>query len=144
MIRQSRPEEINALITLWLASTTQAHPFISPDYWLESESIVRQVYLPQARTWVYVEQERIVGFISILDERFIGALFVTEPFFGRGIGSALIGHAQQHFPELSLEVYQENRRAVDFYQRRGFQIAEPAWQEETQHATWIMSWKNGT
>ncbi|MCT4703304.1 N-acetyltransferase [Enterobacteriaceae bacterium H20N1] len=141
MIRRLLPGEMDALIALWLASTIDAHPFIAKSYWQESESIVRNVYIPQSRTWVYVEQEKIVGFISILDQRFIGALFVADTFSGKGIGSALIKHAQARFPELSLEVYQKNQRAVHFYHHQGFRIEESAWQEETRHPTWIMSWR---
>lgn len=140
MIRLVLPGEMDALIELWLESTIQAHPFIAENYWRESESIVRNVYMPQSRTWVYISDEKIVGFISILDERFIGALFVAEPFSGKGIGGKLIEYVKKGFPELSLEVYQKNQRAVHFYHRHGFRIEESAWQEETRHPTWIMSW----
>lgn len=141
MIRQILPGEMDALIELWLSSTIEAHPFIAENYWRESESIVRNVYMPQSRTWVYRADETIVGFISILDERFIGAVFVAQPFIGKGIGSELINHVKTRFPELSLEVYQKNQRAVHFYHRHGFHIEESAWQEETRHPTWIMRWQ---
>lgn len=141
MIRRLLAGEMDALIELWLASTIDAHPFIARSYWAESESIVRNVYIPQSCTWVYVEQEKILGFISILDTRFVGALFVTESCTGKGIGSALIKYAQARYLELSLEVYQKNHRAVHFYHRRGFRIEESAWQAETRHPTWIMSWR---
>ncbi|WP_435946829.1 N-acetyltransferase [Dryocola sp. BD586] len=141
MIRLLHAGEMDALIELWLASTIAAHPFIAQSYWRESESIVRNVYIPQSHTWVYVLQDKIVGFISILDARFIGALFLAEAFTGKGIGRALINHVQTRYPELSLEVYQKNQRAVHFYHQQGFRIEESAWQEETRHPTWIMSWR---
>lgn len=140
MIRRLLPGEMDTLIELWLESTIQAHPFIPATYWEESESIVRNVYIPQSLTWVYQEGDKMAGFISILDKRFIGALFVAERFSGKGIGSALIELAQLNFAELSLEVYQKNLRAVYFYHRHGFRIEESAWQEQTHHPTWIMSW----
>lgn len=142
MIRQAEPEETDALIELWLACTIQAHPFIKESYWRESESMVRNVYMPQSLTWVYREGEAMVGFISVLNQRFIGALFVAEPFYSKDIGSKLIEHVKARFSALSLEVYQENRRAVHFYQRRGFAIEETAWQQETGHPTWIIKRRN--
>ncbi|WP_435955772.1 N-acetyltransferase [Dryocola sp. BD626] len=141
MIRPLLAGEMDVLIALWLASTIHAHPFIAETYWRESESIVRNVYIPQSQTWVYEEQGRVVGFISILDERFVGALFVDERYSGQGVGGALIGHVKARFPELSLEVYQKNQRAVHFYHKQGFRIEESAWQEETRHPTWIMGWR---
>lgn len=141
MIRRLRNDEMDALIALWLASTLHAHPFIPAGYWLESESIVRNLYIPQSCTWVYELDGEIVGFASVMDSCFLGALFVAEAFTGRGIGLALIEHAKARFPALSLEVYQKNQRAVHFYHRRGFRIEEGAWQQETRQPTWIMSWQ---
>ena len=141
MIRRLQPDEMDELIEIWLASTIQAHPFISENYWHESESIVRNVYIPQSETWVYQHQDKMVGFISVLDSLFIGALFVSEPFIGKGMGQSLMEHVKQIYPSLSLEVYQKNQRAVHFYHRQGFRIEESAWQNETRHPTWIMSWQ---
>lgn len=141
MIRRLQPDEMDELIEIWLASTIQAHPFISENYWHESESIVRNVYIPQSETWVYKHQDKMVGFISVLDSLFIGALFVSEPFIGKGMGQSLMEHVKEIYPSLSLEVYQKNQRAVHFYHRQGFRIEESAWQNETRHPTWIMSWQ---
>jgi len=141
MIRRLQPDEMDELIEIWLASTIQAHPFISENYWHESESIVRNVYIPQSETWVYQHQDKMVGFISVLDSLFIGALFVSEPFIGKGMGQSLMEHVKEIYPSLSLEVYQKNQRAVHFYHRQGFRIEESAWQNETRHPTCIMSWQ---
>jgi len=141
MIQKWQSENTAPLLSLWLESTTAAHPFIDPSYWKESEPLVRDAYLPSAETWVWMESGAVRGFISVMQSQFIGALFVATADIGNGIGQALIGHAKQHFPYLSLEVYQKNSRAVNFYHAQGFRIEDSAWQEETQHPTWIMSWQ---
>lgn len=142
MIRPAHNADLPALLELWLASTTQAHPFIEESYWLESLGLVREVYLPSAQTWVWEDKvDGLRGFISVMDARFIGALFVAPDALSQGIGNALIRHVMARFPELSLEVYQKNTRAVHFYHRQGFRIEESAWQDETRHPTWIMRWQ---
>jgi putative acetyltransferase len=141
MIREWLSDDTAPLLSLWLESTTAAHPFINPRYWLESEAMVRDVYLPSARTWVWVEADEVRGFISVMHTQFIGALFVATHALGQGIGQALINHVKQRYPALSLEVYQKNSRAVHFYHAQGFRIEDSAWQDETQHPTWIMSWQ---
>ena len=73
--------------------------------------------------------------------KFVGALFVAPSCIGKGIGRALLNHVQQRFPHLTLEVYQKNVRAVNFYHAQGFRIEDSAWQDDTQHPTWIMSWQ---
>ncbi|GAB80619.1 Uncharacterized N-acetyltransferase YjaB [Shimwellia blattae] len=142
MIRRFHPQEMDALLALWLESTTQAHPFIDPGYWQESLPVVRHVYLPHACTWVWEGPGGLEGFISVLERQFIGALFVAPAHLGQGTGRALMHHVQQRFARLSLEVYQQNHRAVAFYLSQGFHIEDCAWQEETRLPTWIMNWSS--
>ena len=141
MIRKWNTSQFEPLLGLWLESTTYAHPFIAPQYWQESLPIVRDTYLPAAETWVFEEEQRLQGFVSVIEARFVGALFVAPNLLHHGIGSALLSVVKQHFSELSLEVYQKNSRAVNFYHAQGFRIQDSAWQDETRHPTWIMHWQ---
>ncbi|MEH2922147.1 N-acetyltransferase [Samsonia erythrinae] len=140
MIRPYRSRDLAPLMHLWLKSTILAHPFIREDYWRESEAEVRDVYIPRSQTWVYEEQKRLIGFISVLEKRFIGALFVEQAYYGKQIGKALIQHVQVQFPLLSLEVYQQNTRACRFYHKQGFVAVEENLNQDTQATTLIMQW----
>lgn len=128
-------------MALWLRSTISGHPFIAESYWHESETAVRDIYLPHSKTWTYMQADKLLGFVSILEQRFVGALFVDPLLVGKGIGSQLMRYVQSCYSSLSLEVYQKNRHAIHFYHRMGFHITEAAWQHDTQHPTWIMCWK---
>ena len=141
MIRKWNTSQFEPLLGLWLEGTTYAHPFIAPQYWQESLPIVRDTYLPAAETWVFEEEQRLQGFVSVIEARFVGALFVAPNRLHHGIGSALLSVVKQRFSELSLEVYQKNSRAVNFYHAQGFRIQDSAWQDETRHPTWIMHWQ---
>ena len=141
MIRKWNTSQFEPLLGLWLESTTYAHPFIAEQYWQESLPIVRDTYLPAAETWVFEEEQRLQGFVSVIEARFVGALFVAPNRLHHGIGSALLSVVKQRFSELSLEVYQKNSRAVNFYHAQGFRIQDSAWQDETRHPTWIMHWQ---
>ena len=140
MIRKWDAKETRPLLTLWLESTIHAHPFIDETYWHESVAVVRDVYLPAASTWVWEESATIKGFVSVMESRFIGALFVAPDAIRRGIGSALLNEVKQHSRWLSLEVYQKNVQAVNFYHAQGFRIEDCAWQDDTLQPTWIMHW----
>ncbi|WKA62422.1 N-acetyltransferase [Pectobacterium aroidearum] len=142
MIRPYCDRDLEPLMQLWLKSTVLAHPFIREDYWRESASAVRDVYIPQSRTWVYEEQGSLIGFISVLEARFIGALFVEQAYYGKQIGTALMQHVQAQFPLLSLEVYQQNTRACRFYHKQGFVIVEENVNQDTQATALIMQWAN--
>ena len=140
MIRKWQNKDLSPLLTLWLESTTFAHPFIAEKYWLDSEKLVREVYLPASQTWVWEEHGEPQGFVSVMETQFVGALFVRPNTVRQGLGKALLDHVKQRFCALTLEVYQKNERAVNFYHAQGFRIEDSAWQDDTQSPTWIMNW----
>ncbi|ATA19859.1 putative acetyltransferase [Gibbsiella quercinecans] len=140
LIRAACREDTERLIQLWLISTIAAHPFVPESYWRQSTWLVRERYLPQAKTWVYLHAGSIVGFISILEERFVGGLFVEQAFYGRQVGQALMQFVQCRYRWLSLEVYEENHRACAFYRKQGFQQAARIYNAETHAFTLIMHW----
>ncbi|CNE45514.1 acetyltransferase [Yersinia rohdei] len=146
MIRAYQPGDLEPLMALWLASTITAHPFIAEQYWHESAPLVRNTYLPAARTWVYLPQgtpqNTLGGFISIIEEQCVGALFVDPSFLGVGIGKSLMNHAQRHYQALTLEVYQKNLRAYHFYRNQGFFVVGRAYNAETQNVILTMQWLN--
>lgn len=98
MIRKWQSDDPAPLLSLWLESTTAAHPFINADYWRENEAMVRDVYLPAAETWIWEEDDKPLGFVSVMQAQFVGALFVSTSLIGKGIGHALLNHVQQRFP----------------------------------------------
>lgn len=57
----------------------------------------------------------IKGFISIIDDSFIGALFVDNAYQGQGIGQSLINTAINQYKSLSLAVYKDNVNSIHFY-----------------------------
>jgi len=141
MIRRSRSDDIEDIMLLWLRSTLAAHPFIAESYWYESAAMVRETFLPQAITWVSCGDDgEIIGFISVLNQQFIGALFVKESVYGQGVAQELMQQAKAHFPLLLLEVYQQNHRAVAFYRKEAFLVVNDTLHPGTGLPTWVLRW----
>ena len=140
MIRAFQTLDLNALMSLWLTTTIEAHPFIDEAYWRESEALVRDVYLPDAETWVAEQDGALLGFISVMERQFIGALFVARSAQGRGIGRALMAQVKDIYPELLLEAYKENANAVSFYLKQGFRITAEQPHPGTGQMTYVMRW----
>ncbi len=141
MIRPFQSADMQPLLDLWLESTTRAHPFIHSGYWVESLPLVRDEYLPQSVSWVDERGGSLTGFISVLMDQFIGAIFVSPAYYRQGIGSALMEKAKQHYPVLSLEVYRLNRPARAFYYRQGFREIGSAFSVETGHRILTLQWR---
>lgn len=98
MIREAQRSELPAILELWLESTTWGHPFIKANYWRDCIPLVRDAYLANAQNWVWEEDGKLLGFVSIMEGRFLAAMFVAPKAVRRGIGKALMQYVQQRHP----------------------------------------------
>ena len=140
MIRKSCEADLEKLLDIWLRASIQAHNFVPEDYWQKMKPSVKKYYLPNADSYVYEDKHKIKGFISIIDDKHIGALFVSPEYQHQKIGSKLIKYVKQRYPELSLKVYTKNSGALRFYQRHGFKIIAEQQDDGTKEAELLMSW----
>ncbi|MBM6861672.1 GNAT family N-acetyltransferase, partial [Clostridium saudiense] len=101
MIRNIENKDIDKIMDIWLRSTIKAHDFIPKEYWENNYNTVKNVYIPMAETFVYEDEECIKGFISIINNEFIGALFVDIDFQNSGIGKKLINYSINKYKNLS-------------------------------------------
>ena len=66
----------------------------------------------------YVENE-IKGFAGVLGNE-LKMLYVHPKWQGQGIGRSLLSYSKQNFKIQYVDVYEQNKQAVDFYERMGF------------------------
>lgn len=124
MIRTFSPDDAAEVTALWLESSAQAHPFLPTGFTAHAEADMREVFLPLSDEVVlYVDDAsgRIDAFMAFTGD-FLGALFVRPSAQGRGIGRRLLRIALRMHPELTLSVYTDNVRAVEFYRRHGLAV----------------------
>lgn len=120
-IRRSRKDEGDKLVSIWCRSVDATHHFLSPDYRIELEGLVRS-FLPEAPLWVAVtEKDEPVAFILLTDKH-IDALFVDPDMRGSGVGKLLIEHALSLTSTLTTDVNEQNDQAVGFYKKMGFKV----------------------
>ena len=113
---------------LWLAANLQAHGFISYGYWKENQALVKD--------------GEILGFVG-LDGEYIEGIFAAGKAQSQGIGKSLLDFLKAKKPELHLNVYQKNTRAIRFYEREGFQIQSEGLDEATGEKDYAMAWQQG-
>lgn len=140
MIREMHKEDIDSVMDIWITSTIKAHPFIGQDYWLKHYRNVKSKYLSVAKTYVAIEDDVIVGFISILKDYFIGALFIIPGRQGRKFGEALLNHGKQLYPTLRAHAYEKNPRAVNFYKRQGFEAIGKQENVDSHFIEYVFDW----
>ena len=83
-----------------------------------------------AETWVYEDEERVVGFIALIGDE-VGAIFVYPEMQGHGVGRALMDHARGLRDKLELNVFKQNEKGRRFYDRYGFRFVSEHVNEQT-------------
>lgn len=144
MIRKFREEDTVKVMTIWTKGNFKAHDFIDKDYWLLNFNKVKDEYLKKSDTYVYIEKEEIKGFISILGDGYIGAIFVRIDSLRQGIGRKLINYVKEKYDKLTLNVYEKNMDAILFYVALGFVNTKIQVDEETGEKEYVMEWKEET
>lgn len=131
--------KLDRIMELWLETNIQAHDFIDRNYWKSNYEAVKEM-MPQATIYAYQEEDTIQAFVGLMDN-YIAGIFVSNKMQSKGIGKKLLAYCKNNLDELTLDVYQKNERAVQFYLREGFVITEEKIDENTKEIEYEMKWK---
>lgn len=143
MIRKSTDQDYKKLADLWLEASRQGHYFISSEHWEKLADKIWKHYLPLSNTFVFEDKHKIKGFISLLDNNYIGALFVHPQYQRQKIGTKLLRYIRRRRPNMQLKVFIRNVNALAFYQKHGFRAVAESTDEETGEAELLMAWAQG-
>ncbi|MGM0258469.1 GNAT family N-acetyltransferase [Enterococcus sp. AZ102] len=140
MVTKMNPDQLERVLTIWLATNQTAHDFIDPTYWKQQLPTVREA-MKTAEIYVYQQQGEIVGFIGLVDGDIAG-LFVSSSVQRQGIGHTLLAKAKTIAPSLSLAVYAKNQQAFRFYSKEGFVVIGKSQDAATGEYEYQMKWTN--
>jgi len=139
MIRKLEKQDINEIMDIWLNTNILTHEFISEEYWNSNFESVKKEIL-NADNYVFEENSVIEGFIGIING-YIAGIFVRKDKQSKGIGKKLIEYCKSIHPELTLKVYQKNKKAIKFYHREKFETKERYIDEKNREIEILMSWR---
>jgi len=143
MIRKATARDYAKLADLWLAASLEAHHFIAAAYWHDMQKSVLRDYFPNSETYVFEDRRQLKGFISLMENNYIGALFVSPAYQGRQIGKKLLAYVRRRRSHLNLNVFTKNTKAIRFYQRENFKIVNEQKDVSTGEKELQMSWAVG-
>ena len=89
MIRKREEKDNDEILNVWYQASSLAHPFLEADFVEKTKKDLRDVYIPNTETWVYEENNSVIGFISMIGNE-IGGLFVLPNKHFKGIGTRLV------------------------------------------------------
>ena len=140
MIRPLCAEDLDTAVSIWYSASIKAHDFIPEEFWSSQKQNMRDLYLPNCKSWVYEKDNCILGFISYY-EGDMPAIFVDPASQSQGVGTKLLEHLKQRYDMLTLTVYAENEKTHQFYIRHGFTDIGKNTCEHTGHEQYAMIWK---
>ena len=119
-----------------------ANSFIDRDYWLEIYNDIKIDFLEKWKTYVYTENEEILGFISI-DNNEIKAIFVKENYRGNEIGTKLVNYYRNNLKtgeEIFSKIFKKNMNGIIFFSNLQFKNVKIQLNEKFNETEYIMTW----
>lgn len=141
MIRKYEEKDLEWVISIWYESILDAHSFIDSGYWYLAKERVIKDYLPKADTFVYEEDRIIKGFISIVEDESIWAIFVEEGYRRQGIADNLIKHVQEKYDLLTVSIYKKNESAMWVFRRNDFEFEHTQIDVNTNQPEMLFVWR---
>lgn len=136
-IKESQTYEV---MNLWLRATTHANPFVEQDFWKNHYEVVKDKYINEQETFVYMDCDTIMGFVCITDDNMIGGLFVDPEYQNKGIGTELLNYLKEEYALLQIKIYANNRKAFKFATNSGFIIDGAIRHEHNNEIMYTMLW----
>lgn len=130
MIREYEHSDAMRLIEIWQSSSSVAHPFLDAGFVEKVKKDMKDIYLPNAKTWVFEENNVVIGFISMIENE-IGGLFVYPDSQSKGVGTKLVNFINEFHNELEVEVFKQNKIGRAFYDKYGFKLIKEYFDKES-------------
>jgi putative acetyltransferase len=105
---------------IWRAAVNATHDFLAPS---DRDAIEAELleFFPQVSLLLAVDSsDAPLGFMFLHDGH-LEALFVDPDHHGKGIGKALIRNVLAAHPNLTVDVNEQNPKALRFYEHLGFE-----------------------
>ena len=109
------------VLEVWERSVLATHDFLSQPDFIEIKKLVDSIDFAGFQIGCLLIRYRVKGFVGVSADK-IEMLFLDPDAFGLGYGAALLQFAIKEFGATTVDVNEQNLRAVKFYQRNGFEI----------------------
>ena len=138
MIRKIREDDIVKVMSLWMKGNLKYHNFIDKDYWLEIFNNKKEELL-NTDTFVYIENEKILGFISLNNQN-VTDIYVDNNLLRTGIGTKLINYCKDLKENLEVTIFEKNIKAILFFSSLDFKNMGIHINEKFNEKEYILKW----
>ncbi|ERJ57629.1 GNAT family N-acetyltransferase [Sphingobacterium paucimobilis] len=118
MIRKIEKADYPRLIEIWISAVQHTHDFLKEeDFVFYKEQL--PVYFGYVTLYGVEDEAGLQGFMGVADGC-LEMLFIHDDSRGKGIGRKLIAYGIANLDVVKVDVNEQNRQAVGFYEHVGF------------------------
>ena len=140
VIRTSGPDDISAIMGLWLENNMRWYPHLDPSYWHEQYDLVRERYLHTGRVYLYTENEDIVGFVAIKDDTVLEGPYIKKVADPLKIGALMLSHCQDYYGVLTSTLPATIEPLRETFFNAGFVVLNKTYDESLKIDTLNVEW----
>lgn len=121
IIRKGEAADFPEIMKVWESSVKATHWFLKTEDFEYYKLIAPKELLPMVDLRVLTINEKIIGFIGA-DNKHLEMLFIEAESIGKGYGKVLLNYALEQLGITTLDVNEQNEKALGFYKKAGFKI----------------------
>jgi putative acetyltransferase len=112
------------IVETWESSVRATHNFLKEEDIQFFKSFVSNMDFNSLTVYCgLTEQKELVGFLGV-DNHKLEMLFLNPQHIGKGYGKILLDYAVKKLEANELDVNEDNKNAVGFYKKYGFEVTE--------------------
>lgn len=111
------------ILVVWEKSVLDTHNFLTPTDFKKIKEQVTNINFNDFEVFCLTKENLVLGFIGVADKK-VEMLFLDPNFFGQGLGFQLLNFAVKELKANSVDVNEQNPKAVKFYRKFGFETFE--------------------
>lgn len=121
-IRKVTTLDFNELTAVWEASVRATHHFLSEVEIHFLKPLVRNEHLKNVDLYCIRDvKKNVAAFMGVLGKK-VEMLFVRPDAIGKGLGKQLLNYAVSLYGVNRVDVNEQNKQAVKFYEHYGFKF----------------------
>ncbi len=120
MVRQTGEPDYPRLVEIWVSAVRATHDFLSEEDFQYYKDHLTE-YFGAVSLYGYESGGLLRGFVGVAGKA-IEMLFVDAAERGRGVGTALVRHALENHGATEVDVNEQNKQALGFYESKGFRV----------------------
>jgi putative acetyltransferase len=111
------------VLEIWERSVIATHNFLTQSDFEEIKCFVKTIDFIDLQVFCLKNNDFVIGFIALANKK-IEMLFLDPEYFGQGLGQKLLSFAVNEMYADTLDVNEQNVKALKFYNKFGFETYE--------------------